>query len=78
MDTGRIKKFATEARTSLMEGVVRKLEKLGFNRKGQLTITEDDMPQKRAGGAIFMDSIIEDSHFYDRWHTLHGRIAKKG
>ena len=78
MDTGRIKRFATEARASLMEGVVRKLEKLGFNRKGQLTITEDDMPQKRAGGAIFMDSIIEDSHFYDRWHTLHSRIDKKG
>ncbi len=78
MDTGRIKRFATEARVSLMEGVVRKLEKLGFNRKGQLTITEDDMPQKRAGGAIFMDSIIEDSHFYDRWHTLHSRIDKKG
>lgn len=34
METSKLRKFATEARVNLMEGVKRKLRLLGFNESG--------------------------------------------
>ena len=51
MDTNRLKRFATEARNILMQGVKNRLQAIGFDLK---TGTSSEMPQKMEGGAVFM------------------------
>ena len=48
MDTGRLKRFATEARTILMQGVKNRLQALGFDLK---TGQAQELPQEMDGGA---------------------------
>ena len=65
MDTGRLKRFATEARNILMQGVVHRIQALGFQADG----TPIEEPQLFAGGATFMgDTVSED--FYNKWLSL--------
>ncbi len=65
MDTTRLKRFATEARNILMQGVVHRFTALGFLPDG--TVTEKPIPM--GGGAIFMgDTVSED--FYQKWCSL--------
>ena len=65
MDTNRLKRFATEARNILMQGVAHRFTSLGFLPDG--TVTEE--PQPMGGGATFMgDTVSED--FYLRWCSL--------
>ena len=67
MDTNRLKRFATEARNILMQGVKNRLQAIGFDLK---TGTPSEMPRKMEGGAVFMgDTVTTD--FYSRWMSLY-------
>ena len=69
MDTNRLKRFATEARNILMQGVVHRLQALGFDADGKPV----EEPQRFEGGATFMgDTVTED--FYDKWQSLRRAI----
>ena len=74
MDTNRLKRFATEARNILMQGVKNRLQAIGFDLK---TGTPSEMPQKMEGGAVFMgDTVTTD--FYSRWMSLYNNIHARG
>ena len=74
MDTNRLKRFATEARNILMQGVKNRLQAIGFDLK---TGTPSEMPQKMEGGAVFMgDTVTTD--FYSRWMSLYNNICARG
>lgn len=74
MDTNRLKRFATEARNILMQGVKNRLQAIGFDLK---TGKPAEMPQKVEGGAVFMgDTVTTD--FYSRWMSLHNNICARG
>ena len=60
-----MKRFATEARNILMQGVFHRIQALGFQADG----TPIEEPQLFAGGATFMgDTVSED--FYNKWLSL--------
>lgn len=74
MDTNRLKRFATEARNILMQGVKNRLQAIGFDLN---TGQPAEMPQKVEGGAVFMgDTVTTD--FYSRWMSLHNNICARG
>lgn len=74
MDTNRLKRFATEARNILMQGVKNRLQAIGFDLK---TGKPAEMPQKVEGGAVFMgDTVTTD--FYSRWMSLYNNICARG
>lgn len=74
MDTNRLKRFATEARNILMQGVKNRLQAIGFDLK---TGTPSEMPRKMEGGAVFMgDTVTTD--FYSRWMSLYNNIHARG
>ena len=74
MDTNRLKRFATEARNILMQGVKNRLQAIDFDLK---TGTSSEMPQKMEGGAVFMgDTVTTD--FYSRWMSLYNNIHARG
>ena len=73
MDTNRLKRFATEARNILMQGVVHRLSALGFLPDGSVT----EEPQQQGGGATFMgDTVTQD--FYDKWQSLRRAVSERG
>ena len=72
MDTNRLKRFATEARNILMQGVVHRLSALGFLPDGSVT----EEPQQQGGGATFMgDTVTQD--FYDKWQSLRRAVTER-
>lgn len=76
MNTNQIKKFAQQARTILKQGVINRLTSLGFDSNGN--VAEEDKPQKGDGFVIFMDGLIYDKTFYDKWISLYERVKQKG
>lgn len=73
MDTNRLKCFATEARTILMQGVKNRLQTLGFDLK---TGKPSEMPQAMEGGAVLMGEIVS-MEFYHRWMSLYRNIQSR-
>ena len=73
MDTNRLKRFATEARNKIREGVMNKLLSLGFNAAGEA----DEFPRQLQGSTLFRGVQLEES-FYDKWIALHEAIHKHG
>ena len=73
MDTNRLKRFATEARKMIRDGVVRKLLNLGFDMKGEAEL----FPQKLQGVTLYRGQQWEES-FYDKWMALYEAIQKYG
>ena len=72
MDTNRLKRFATEARNILMQGVVHRLSALGFLPDGSVR----EEPQLQGGGATFMgDTVTQD--FYDKWQSLRRAVSER-
>ena len=65
MDTNRLKRFATEARNILMQGVAHRFTALGFLPDG--TFTEE--PQRFEGGATFMGETVTVD-FFEKWQSL--------
>ena len=73
MDTNRLKRFATEARNKIRQGVVNKLLTLGFNAAGEA----DEFPRQLQGSTLFHGQQLEES-FYDKWIALYEAIQKQG
>ena len=73
METNKLKRFATEARNILMQGVAHRFTALGFRPDG----TPVEEPQLLDGGATFMgDTVTED--FYHKWQSLAAAIRRHG
>lgn len=73
METNKLKRFATEARNILMQGVVHRFTALGFRADS----TPVEEPQLLGGGATFMgDTVTED--FYHKWQSLAAAIRRHG
>lgn len=68
-----MKRFATEARNKIRQGVVHKLLTLGFNARGEA----DEFPRKLQGSTLFRGQQLEES-FYDQWIALYEAIQKHG
>lgn len=73
MDTGKLKRFATEARNILMQGVKHRLQALGFDLK---TGQPSEMPKQMEGGAVFMGDIVS-TDFYRRWMSLYNNVQSR-
>ena len=72
MNNNKLKSFATQARTKLMQGVAHRLVALGFNADG--TVIEE--PVLQGGGATFMGNIVSED-FYDKWMSLQRAVQKR-
>lgn len=70
MNTNRLKASATEARLILIEGVTRKLDYWGFNKKGECT---EEMI-KISGGYEFREQVFNDERVYPKWQNLKRHI----
>ena len=75
MDTNRIKRFATEARNKLKEGIAAKIRTLGFDKKGD--VAEEHRPQLMQGGTHWNGQLLPET-FYHQWTSLYNRIQQKG
>lgn len=73
MDTNRLKKFASEARNILIQGVRQRLVALGFAADGKAT----EEPQQHEGGATFMGNVVSND-FYTQWMSLQRAIGQRG
>ena len=73
MDTGRLKRFSTEARTILMQGVKNRLQALGFDLKTGKT---EELPQEMDGGAVFMNDVVS-TDFYRKWMSLYQNVQAR-
>lgn len=73
MDTGKLKKFATEARTNLMDGVRLKLRRLGFDERGYAVKT----PELISGGTIWNGEEYPEE-FHAQWTALRDMLLKRG
>ena len=73
METTKLKRFAAEARTNLMDGVSRKLQLLGFDKKGNVVAE----PQPLQGGVLWNGEDYPEA-FYRQWTTLRDRIHERG
>ena len=75
MDTNRIKKFATEARSILKRGIAAKIITLGFDANGN--VSEEQKPQLMQGGSLW-NGQLETESFYHQWMSLYQRVQNKG
>ena len=75
METGRIKKFATEARNKLKAGIAAKIVGLGFDREGN--VPEYLHPQLVQGGTLW-NGQLQTEEFYHQWQALYERVQQKG
>ena len=73
MNTNKLKQFATQARTRLMQGVTHRLTALGFRPDGSVT----EQPQEQGGGATFMGRVVSQD-FYDKWRSLYRAVERHG
>ena len=69
MDTNKLKRFATEARNILLNGVVQRLTALGFQPDGTAT----EKPELLGGGSVFMGE-VQSEDFYHKWMSLYKRM----
>lgn len=69
MDTNRLKKFAAEARRTLLQGVAQRLTALGFREDGSAA----EKPELMGGGAVFMSNVYSED-FYHKWMSLANRL----
>ena len=75
MDTNRIKRFATEARTILKTGIAAKMLTLGFDKNGD--VAEENKPQLMQGGSVW-NGQLQTEGFYHQWMALYNRIQQIG
>lgn len=74
METTKLKRFATEARINLMEGVMRRLRVLGFDDKGNVIGKE---PELISGATLWRgDEYPED--FHAQWTELARQLRTRG
>ena len=75
METGKIKKFATEARNKLKAGIAAKIVTLGFDRNDN--VPEHLHPQLMQGGSLW-NGQLQTEGFYHQWQALYNRVQQKG
>ena len=75
METNRIRRFATEARNKLKEGVAARIRTLGFDKKGN--VAEEHRPQLMQGGTHWNGQLLPET-FFHQWTSLYRRIQQKG
>ena len=73
METNKLKRFATEARNILMQGMAHRFTALGFRPDG----TPVEEPQLLGGGATFMGDTVTEN-FYHKWQSLAAAIRRHG
>lgn len=78
METTRLKRFATEARVNLMDGVRRKLHLLGFDENGSFIGDEPELIQNATIVKIRGNGEVYPESFYKQWTTLRDRISERG
>jgi len=74
MNTTRLKRFATEARTKIKQGVILMMRQWGFDADGRVL----EKPELLQGGTIFRGKVIDNEDVYHRWCALHQSIETKG
>lgn len=74
MDTARLKRFATEARTKIKQGVTLMIRQWGFDADGNVM----EEPQLLQGGTLFRNQVIGDEEVYHRWCALRNKIQQVG
>jgi len=74
MNTAKLRRFATEARTKIKQGVVMMMRQWGFDADGNVL----EEPIKIDGGTIFRGKVIGGENVYTRWEALRNRIATAG
>lgn len=75
METGKIKKFATEARNKLKAGIAAKIVTLGFDRNGH--VPDHLRPQLMQGGTLW-NGQLQTEGFFHQWQALYQRVQQKG
>lgn len=78
METTKLKRFATEARINLMDGVRRKLHLLGFDENGSFIGDEPELIQNATIVKIRGNGEVYPESFYKQWTTLRDRISERG
>ena len=74
MNTAKLKRFATEARTKIKQGVSLMIRQWGFDADGN-TIDE---AQLLGGGTKFRDQVFDGEETYYRWDALRNKIQQAG
>lgn len=75
MQTNKIKKFATEARLKLKQGVAMKIKSMGFDAHGN--VSDDLKPVAVQGGCLWRGNAMSEG-FLRQWTSLYDRIQRKG
>lgn len=75
METTKLKKFATEARSKLRAGVATKIKSLGFDADGNPVPGMEPTPM--VGGCTWNGQILP-SAFAEQWEALRRRLKAKG
>lgn len=75
METTKLKKFATEARSKLRAGVATKIKSLGFDADGKPVPGMEPTPM--VGGCTWNGQILP-SAFAEQWEALRRRLKAKG
>ena len=75
METNKMKKFATEARSRLRAGVATKIRSLGFDADGNAVPSMEPTPM--VGGCTWNGQILP-SAFAEQWKALRRRLKAKG
>ncbi len=75
METNKLKKFATEARNRLKNGIAAKIITLGFDKNGN--VPEHMHPQLMQGGSLW-NGRLETKGFFHQWQALNKRVQQKG
>ena len=75
METNKLKKFATEARSKLRAGVATKIKSLGFDTDGNAVPGMEPTPM--VGGCTWNGQILP-SAFAGQWEALRRRLKAKG
>lgn len=75
METNKLKKFATEARSKLRAGVATKIKSLGFDADGNAVPGMEPTPM--VGGCTWNGQILP-SAFAEQWEALRRRLKGKG
>lgn len=74
MNTAKLKRFATEARTKIKQGVTLMIRQWGFDADGN-TIDE---AQLLGGGTKFREQVFDGEETYYRWAALRDKIQQAG
>ena len=75
METNKLKKFATEARSKLRAGVATRIKSLGFDAEGNAVPGMEPTPM--VGGCTWNGQILP-SAFAEQWEALRRRLKAKG